>query len=187
MIFMDIGKRKFKMTLGYFLFRYKYYLIAIFLIGTFFLVKDLVTKREVMVYDVYSNYLYTIDTHKGLSIMHAPDVEIPDGYTIVWYDNPEYEGTRIGFPYLVEDDGAIYPKLVGKYYAITLYPQNGEPSTMIVRKYNSPLTAPEDPVREGYFFAGWYESGSPTAFEFTVMPLDGADLYAKWIRIIDGS
>ena len=48
------------------------------------------------------------------------------------------------------------------------------------------ITAPADPTKEGFVFAGWYESAdggvtlSDTAFSFAYMPARVFTLYAKW-------
>ena len=48
---------------------------------------------------------------------------------------------------------------------------------------DTPITAPADPVWEGYEFGGWYldDAGTQPLGEFpTTMPAGGLDLYAKW-------
>ena len=48
------------------------------------------------------------------------------------------------------------------------------------------ITAPTDPTKDGFVFAGWYESAdggvtlSDTAFSFAYMPARVFTLYAKW-------
>lgn len=44
-------------------------------------------------------------------------------------------------------------------------------------------TIPEDPIREGYEFAGWYKAGQEEPFNFTAYTKDEneLELFAKWI------
>ncbi len=185
MIFMDVGTEKYKRTFADFIKKYRIILIAILVIVLYIFIKDIVTQRDIMVYDTNLEYLYTVDTNKGKTIRYAPNVDVPDGYVIVWYDNPQFEGFRVGFPYPVEEDGGLYPKLVGNFYRLTYEPNNGDHTSYFVTRYNAIVEEPEPPVRDGYIFAGWYEEDSSTVFVFDRMPLYGARLYARWIRVID--
>lgn len=182
---MDIGNENYKMTFREFVFKIRYWLILAFVLTAYFLIKDAITRREIMVYDVDGNYVYTIKTNKGKTIWDAPEVEVPEGYTIIWYNNPSFVDGRIGFPYEVQDDGGFYPMLKGNFYAMVFDPQNGDNTIRIVRRIGVEVPIPEDPVKEGYIFAGWYQEGVPIEYEITTMPLDGVSLYAKWIKIIE--
>ncbi|MFP4478351.1 MAG: InlB B-repeat-containing protein [Candidatus Izemoplasmatales bacterium] len=51
----------------------------------------------------------------------------------------------------------------------------------IVGLYESPISAPSDPVRVGYTFLGWYEDEAlTTAYVFTSIPAEDIYVYAKW-------
>lgn len=53
-----------------------------------------------------------------------------------------------------------------------------------VRYAGSSLTAPNAPTKLGYTFDGWYSDSELTkAFEFTTMPDNDLNLYAKWSAI----
>ena len=48
-------------------------------------------------------------------------------------------------------------------------------------KYGAAVTAPADPVKDGYTFDGWFTSETGgEEYEFTVMPAQDVTLYAKW-------
>ena len=53
---------------------------------------------------------------------------------------------------------------------------------------NGHVTKPEDPVREGYVFGGWYTDEACTeAFDFeNAVVTEDLTLYAKWTKIDDG-
>jgi len=45
---------------------------------------------------------------------------------------------------------------------------------------------PEYPIKNGYFFAGWYEGGSNTPFNFNSEITEDVILFAKWVEMEDG-
>ncbi len=182
MVFMDVGTGKYKKTFADYFKKYKAFLITILVVILYFFIKDLVTQRDILVYDTDLQYLYTIDSNKGKSINDPPIIYIPEGYVVIWYDNPEFIGTRVGFPYLVERDGGLYPKLLANFSSLIFEPNNGDPTFRLIRRYNSTIEAPEPPVKDGYIFVGWYEENSSTTYVFDTMPLHVTTLFARWFR-----
>ncbi|WP_407444929.1 InlB B-repeat-containing protein, partial [Fibrobacter sp.] len=67
-------------------------------------------------------------------------------------------------------------------YTITFNSNGGSEVSSIVADYESAISAPTAPTRDGYMFVGWFENEdlSGDAFTFSAMPLNGAKLYAKW-------
>ena len=69
-------------------------------------------------------------------------------------------------------------------YTITFDSKGG--SAVQPVKASAAITAPTDPTKDGFVFAGWYESTdggvtlSDTAFSFSYMPARVFTLYAKW-------
>lgn len=63
------------------------------------------------------------------------------------------------------------------------FQMNGGPAVPTLSgKYGAPLSAPVDPSRYGYQFAGWYaDAGLTQPYTFGTMPLNGAVVYANWI------
>ena len=59
-------------------------------------------------------------------------------------------------------------------YTITFDSAGGSPVADITQAYGTPVTAPADPTRAGYTFAGWNPAVPAT------MPLGGAALTAQW-------
>ena len=50
-------------------------------------------------------------------------------------------------------------------------------------KYHARITKPEDPVRDGYTFGGWYtEKACKTAYDFNTQVEAPFTLYAKWVK-----
>ena len=59
-------------------------------------------------------------------------------------------------------------------YTITVKPENGKADITITQDYETAITAPADPTREGYTFMGW-DREIPTT-----MPAENITLKAKW-------
>lgn len=65
--------------------------------------------------------------------------------------------------------------------AIYFNPNQGTKVDTIYVKAGTAITEPAEPTRDGYKFMGWFtESTFENEFVFTVMPTEGAMLYAKW-------
>lgn len=48
--------------------------------------------------------------------------------------------------------------------------------------YEAAISQPQDPIRSGYTFEGWYSDQALTqAYTFDTMPLNGITIYAKWL------
>ena len=78
-------------------------------------------------------------------------------------------------------------KLVaGTEYTITFDSKGGSAVQPVKASAGAAITAPTDPTKDGFVFAGWYESTdggvtlSDTAFSFSYMPARVFTLYAKW-------
>ena len=78
-------------------------------------------------------------------------------------------------------------KLVAeKEYTITFDSKGGSAVQPVKANAGAAITAPADPTKESFVFAGWYESAdggvtlSDTAFSFAYMPARVFTLYAKW-------
>jgi uncharacterized repeat protein (TIGR02543 family) len=67
-------------------------------------------------------------------------------------------------------------------YTITFVTNGGSEVTPITQGYETEVTAQQDPTRDGYSFAGWYDNAELTGdgYTFDTMPLGGTTLYAKW-------
>ena len=78
-------------------------------------------------------------------------------------------------------------KLVAEIeYTITFDSKGGSAVQPVKASAGAAITAPTDPTKDGFVFAGWYESTdggvtlSDTAFSFSYMPARVFTLYAKW-------
>lgn len=67
-------------------------------------------------------------------------------------------------------------------YYIAFQTNGGSVVDAIISKYNKEITKPEDPVKQGYTFVGWYTDEALTK-KYTipsVMPNEDRIVYAKW-------
>ena len=73
-----------------------------------------------------------------------------------------------------------------KEYTITFDSKGGSAVQPVKASAGAAITAPTDPTKDGFVFAGWYESTdggvtlSDTEFSFAYMPARVFTLYAKW-------
>ncbi len=85
-----------------------------------------------------------------------------------------------------EKTESINELVVGTEYTITFDSKGGSAVQPIKASAGAVITAPTDPTKDGFVFAGWYESTdggttlSDTAFSFSYMPARVFTLYAKW-------
>ena len=85
-----------------------------------------------------------------------------------------------------EKTESINELVVGTGYTITFDSKGGSAVQPIKASAGAAITAPTDPTKDGFVFAGWYESTdggttlSDTAFSFSYMPARVFTLYAKW-------
>lgn len=85
-----------------------------------------------------------------------------------------------------EKTEAIDELAVEKEYTITFDSNGGSAVQPIKANAGAAITAPAAPTRDGFVFAGWYESAdggvtlSDAEFRFAYMPARVFTLYAKW-------
>lgn len=106
------------------------------------------------------------------------------GYTpLSW--NTASNGTGVnynfGVGYAFSANTTLYVKWNINSYTIHFQSNGGSFVNSITQNYGSTVTAPSNPTRQGYTFAGWYSDGELTSpYTFTTMPAENRVLYAKW-------
>ena len=76
--------------------------------------------------------------------------------------------------------------VAGNEYTVTFDSKGGSAVKPVKANAGATITAPTAPTKDGFVFAGWYESTdggatlSDTAFGFSYMPARVFTLYAKW-------
>lgn len=68
--------------------------------------------------------------------------------------------------------------------SIEFVSNGGSEVSTIYLEHNTTTLAPEDPVKEGYVFSGWYtEESFENLYDFRSPITDNVVLYAKWDEI----
>ena len=125
-------------------------------------------------YDPVSNEITVDATDK--------DIKIEGEMIITWKNKPMSFSSKP-----IQRRIKLYWDNLRDGYMIVPYTNGGSYIPIIMKGYEAKITAPADPTKLGYNFAGWYSDA-----EFTVpytfperMPNDDTEIYAKWEARID--
>jgi uncharacterized repeat protein (TIGR02543 family) len=158
---------------------------------------DTMTSNDITLIGYWETEIYTITYHLdgGTNSELNPDEytiesdEIPlndinkEGYTFLgWYDNENYTGDVIvSISKGSIGDIHLYAKWDINTYTLTFEEYGGSEVDDITADFNTLLTEPEMPIRQGYQFDGWYTDPDLTeAYTITYMDSKDITLYAKW-------
>jgi len=112
-----------------------------------------------------------------------PEDPVKEGYTFAgWYKEPECVNAWNFEEDVITGNVTIYAKWEIKSFTVTFASPEGEVYSQTTVEYGSKVEQPEEPVKEGYTFAGWYkEPECINAWDFeTDVVTDNITLYAKW-------
>ncbi len=99
------------------------------------------------------------------------------GYTFDgWYTEEGYT-SPYDFATPVTNALTLYAKWTINQYTITFKPENGDKDTTITQDYDTAVTAPANPTRTGYTFAGW-DREIPAK-----MPAENMTVTARWTAV----
>ena len=68
-------------------------------------------------------------------------------------------------------------------YKVTFNADNGEENKVVKVEDGSTVAMPDTPVKEGFYFDGWYKDGAK--YEFTTPITEDITLTAKWLEVED--
>lgn len=104
-----------------------------------------------------------------------------EGYTFGgWYTEEAYVNPY-DFATSVQNALTLYAKWTINQYTITFKPENGGKDTTITQDYGTAVTAPANPTKTGYTFAGWDREIPAT------MPAENMTVTARWTAVDSGS
>lgn len=99
------------------------------------------------------------------------------GYTFGGWYTEETCTNPYEFTTPVQNALTLYAKWTINQYTITFKPENGDEDTTITQNYDTPVTAPANPTRTGYTFAGWDREIPAT------MPAENMTVTAQWTAV----
>ncbi len=114
------------------------------------------------------------DTIRYEGAATAPTDPTKEGYTFTGWD-VDYSN--------VTSDLTITAQYSINQYTITFDTAGGSNVASITQDYGTSIIAPEDPVKEGYTFNGWYQEAAlttPWTFSSDQVLVSDITLYAKW-------
>lgn len=103
------------------------------------------------------------------------------GYTFGGWYKEETCTNPYEFTTPVQNALTLYAKWTINQYTITFKPENGDKDTTITQGYGTAVTAPANPTRTGYTFAGWDREIPAT------MPAENMTVTARWTAVGSGS
>jgi len=138
-------------------------------------------------YTAIPEYTVTFDSQGGTptpasqsvafgELIAEPAVPTKTGHTFNGWFDATTGGTQWDFDTdtMPASNLTLYAQWTANNYTITFDSAGGTPVASITLPYGSAVTAPADPTRAGYTFAGWNPAVPAT------MPLGGAALTAQW-------
>jgi len=125
----------------------------------------------------------TVTADYGTTV-NEPYVPTRAGHSFGGWYTEESGGDQVMLPYTVEGDVTLYARWEINSYVVTFEPVNGDASTEQTADFESTISAPADPARASYEFAGWFTAqtgGTEVTFPYTVT--HHTTLYAQWERV----
>ncbi len=123
----------------------------------------------------------TAITQDYLTTVTEPVEPTRVGYTFIdWYEESALT-TAYTFTTMSAEDITLYAKWEINEYMITFESNLGSAVTTLAQDFETTVTEPVEPTKEGYAFIDWYSDVElATAYVFTTMPAEDITLYAKW-------
>ena len=111
----------------------------------------------------------------------APTDPIREGHTFEgWYQDVSLT-IAYDFAAEVNDSFTLYARYTVNSYDLSFETNGGNLITTQLYVYNTTITLPSNPIKEGYTFEGWYlDEDFEEAFNLLVMPASDLTLYARW-------
>lgn len=103
------------------------------------------------------------------------------GYTFTgWFKDEEFT-QKATFTETLKTNITFHAKWEVNKYTISFISNGGSLVDPITKDFNSKVVKPDNPIKEGYSFSGWFSDFElKEVYDFSVMPAINISLYAKW-------
>lgn len=123
-------------------------------------------------------------SYKAGAKIELPAPPAKEGFEFAGWILGEKDGEAIKMPEVMPSENIkAYASWEVKSYQISYIVDDTNYLTKVV-PYGSDiaLTAPEDPAKEGYIFAGWFDKNGTNLYGYTNVPANDVEFTAKWLR-----
>lgn len=129
-----------------------------------------------------NKFSYNPVNNEILVTVNEDDVRVQGEMIITWKKRPMSFSSKP-----IQRRITLYWDNLRDGYMIVPYTNGGSYVPMIVKAYEAEVTKPQDPVRMGYIFSGWYcDEALTTPYTFPEkMPNTDTNIYAKWEAATD--
>jgi uncharacterized repeat protein (TIGR02543 family) len=122
------------------------------------------------------------------TLVVEPAAPSKTGFTFAgWYKDANFTKAWVFNTDLATTNTTIYAKWVITTYTVNFNTNGGSALANITANYNSTITTPTEPIKNGYTFAGWYKDVAFTnAWVFNSdLVTSNTTLYAKWADLVN--
>ena len=125
---------------------------------------------------------YVVSFEKNENTPSDADYPYREGYSFAgWFTTDDFSGALYDNA-LDAPNGTLYARWeAGVFYIITFRTNGGSEVAGIILEHGATFLAPDDPIKDGYNFDGWYSDiDLEINYTFPAIPLQNLVLYAKW-------
>lgn len=125
-----------------------------------------------------------VQSYEAGAAIELPAPPEKEGFEFAGWILGENDGEAVKMPEVMPAENIkAYASWEVKSYQISYIVDGTDYLTKVVA-YGSDiaLTAPEDPAKEGYIFAGWYDQNGSNLYSYTTVPANDVEFTAKWLR-----
>jgi chitinase len=144
--------------------------------------------------EITVTYVISFDANQGseldsMNVLCGSSITLPtserEGYTFLgWTLVDSQEAEILTDPFEPDSDLTLYAKWSVNQYTITYNTNGGTNIEATTQDYDTLVSEPTEPFKEGYLLEGWYlDSEFITKYTFSTMPSENITLYAKWVPI----
>lgn len=125
----------------------------------------------------------SIEVEEGSSA-NLPE-SIREGHTFLgWAETNVNADVILSNLFTPTSDITLYAQWSINQYVITFDTNGGSIVDLMTHDFDENVMQPEDPIKEGFTFDGWYyDTGLTLPYTFSTMPPEDITIYAKWSLI----